>query len=125
MSPIPINRAAGASALREMREQGVKRLRDGFYVVVFPEGTRMRPGETSAHHPGGAFIAKAAGAPVVPVALDSGKCWPRGGFLKRAGVIKVQIGPPIETAGHSPAEITRRARAWMEAHMESGSESEK
>ena len=62
----------------------------------------MRPGETSAHHPGGAFIAKAAGVPVVPVALDSGKCWPRGGFLKRAGVVNVQVGPPIDTAENSP-----------------------
>ena len=114
MSPIPIDRASGASALRRMRDAGLARLRDGFYVVVFPEGTRARPGENPPHHSGGAFIAKAAGVPAVPVTLDSGKCWPRRGFLKRAGVVTVRIGPPIDCAELSPAEITRRARAWME-----------
>lgn len=115
MSPIAIDRSGGAAALRHMRDEGVRRLRDGFYVAVFPEGTRALPGEKPRHHPGGALLAKAAGVPAVPVALDSGKCWPRRGFLKRPGTIQVRIGPPIPTDGElSAAEITRRARQWME-----------
>ena len=113
MSPIPIDRSGGASALRRTRDEGARRLREGFYVVVFPEGTRANPGEHPPHHPGGALLAKAAGVPVVPVALNSGKFWPRRGFLKRAGVVRVRIGPPIATGELSPAEITRRARDWM------------
>ena len=120
MSPIPIDRSAGASALRQMREAGAERLRAGFYVVVFPEGTRARPGEVLPHHSGGAFIAKAAGVPAVPVTLDSGKCWPRRGLRKRAGTITVKVGPPIDSANLSAAEITRRAKAWMEANAPDG-----
>ena len=112
MSPIPIDRDAGTRALRQMRDAAKERLRDGFYVVVFPEGTRAAPGDRPPHHPGGAFIAKSAGVPAVPVVLDSGKCWPRRG-LKRAGVVNIRIGPPISP--ELPAnEITRRAKAWMD-----------
>ena len=122
MSPIPIDRRGGASALREMRDAGVARLRAGFYVVVFPEGTRARPGERPPHHSGGAFIAKAAGVPAVPVTLDSGKFWPKNGFWKSPGVITVKIGEAIDTSDLSPAEITRRAKEWMEENGGGGTD---
>lgn len=113
MSPIAINRAAGHRALRDIGEQGQQRLRDGFYVVVFPEGTRMRPGERRSYHPGGAWLAKQAQVAAVPVAVDSGKCWPKNAFCKRAGLITVRIGAPIDCA-LPLKEINEQARRWIE-----------
>ncbi|MBE8158415.1 MAG: 1-acyl-sn-glycerol-3-phosphate acyltransferase [Betaproteobacteria bacterium] len=114
MSPIAINRADGRRALRALGELGGRRLREGFYVLVFPEGTRMRPGETADYHPGGAWLAKHAGVPAVPVFVDSGKCWPKNSFFKRAGLITVRIGPPVDSA-LPVKEINARVRAWIES----------
>ena len=82
MSPIAIDRQRGLSALREVARQGRERLAQGFWVVVFPEGTRVAPGRRRKYQLGGAFLACHAGAPVVPVAHNAGRCWPRNSFLK-------------------------------------------
>jgi 1-acyl-sn-glycerol-3-phosphate acyltransferase len=114
MSPIAIDRRRGLAALRAMAKKGALRLRQGFWVVVFPEGTRVAPGERRAYQPGGAWLAAAAGAPVVPVAHNAGLLWPRYAFLKRAGTVTVRIGPAIDPAGRDPATINRLAEAWIE-----------
>jgi 1-acyl-sn-glycerol-3-phosphate acyltransferase len=114
MSPIAIDRRRGHSALRFMAKRGRQRLEQGFWVVVFPEGTRVRPGEKRAYQIGGAWLAAASGAPVVPVAHNAGLLWPRYAFLKRPGTITVRIGPPIDPAGRDPATINRLAKAWIE-----------
>jgi 1-acyl-sn-glycerol-3-phosphate acyltransferase len=114
MSPIAIDRRRGHSALRFMAKRGRQRLEQGFWVVVFPEGTRVRPGEKRAYQIGGAWLAAASGAPVVPVAHNAGLLWPRYAFLKRPGTITVRIGPPIDPAGRDPATINRLARTWIE-----------
>jgi len=114
MSPIAIDRRRGHSALRFMAKRGSQRLAQGFWVVVFPEGTRVRPGEKRAYQIGGAWLASASGAPVVPVAHNAGALWPRYAFLKRPGTITVRIGPPIDPAGRDPATINRLAKAWIE-----------
>jgi 1-acyl-sn-glycerol-3-phosphate acyltransferase len=114
MSPIAIDRSRGLAALRAMAKKGALRLRQGFWVVVFPEGTRVAPGERRAYQPGGAWLAAAAGAPVVPVAHNAGLLWPRYAFLKRAGTVTVRIGPAIDPAGRDPATINRLAEAWIE-----------
>src|SRR5207248_7872901 len=98
MSPIAIDRARGARALRTIARRGRERLAQGFWVVVFPEGTRVRPGERRAYQLGGAWLAAAAGAPVVPVAHNAGLFWPRNAFLKRPGTITVRIGPCNDAA---------------------------
>ncbi|MGI9298730.1 MAG: lysophospholipid acyltransferase family protein [Gammaproteobacteria bacterium] len=113
MSPIAINRADGRRALREIGEQGGRRLADGFYVAVFPEGTRMPPESFAEWHIGGAWLAKKAGVPAVPVCVDSGKCWPKNAFFKRAGLITVRIGAPIPP-DLPVKEINARARRWVE-----------
>ena len=113
MSPIAINRADGRRALRDISEQGRQRLADEFYVAVFPEGTRLPPDKSADWHIGGAFLAKHAGVPAVPVCVDSGKCWPRNAFFKRAGLITVRIGPPLPP-DLSAKEINARAREWVE-----------
>lgn len=115
MSPIAINRATAVAALRQIRRQGKQRLAQGFYVMVFPEGTRMPPGRSRRYFPGGAALAKEAGVPVVPIALDSGHCWGRNRFFKQRGLITVRIGEAIPTEDLSPEEINTRAKTWIES----------
>jgi len=114
MSPIAINRSRGMRALRTIARRGRERLAQGFWVVVFPEGTRVAPGVQREYHPGGAWLACAAGAPVVPVAHNAGLLWPRNAFLKRPGTVTVRIGPPIEAANRDPKTVNELARTWIE-----------
>jgi 1-acyl-sn-glycerol-3-phosphate acyltransferase len=114
MSPIAINRSRGMRALRTIARRGRERLAQGFWVVVFPEGTRVAPGSQREYHPGGAWLASASGAPVVPVAHNAGLLWPRNAFLKRPGTVTVRIGPPIEAANRDPQTINELARTWIE-----------
>jgi len=114
MSPIAIDRSRGVSALRAIARRGRERLAQGFWVVVFPEGTRVPPGKARAYHPGGAWLACASGAPVVPVAHNAGLFWPRNAFLKRPGTVTVRIGPPIEPADRDPQTVNELARTWIE-----------
>ena len=117
MSPIAIDRARGMAALRRIARRGKQRLEQGFWVVVFPEGTRVRPGERRHYQTGGAWLAVHAGAPVVPVAHNAGRVWPRNSFLKRPGLITVRIGPPIETAGRKPEAVNAQAEEWIETQQ--------
>ena len=114
MSPIAINRSRGAAALRQIAKTGRERLDQGFWVVVFPEGTRVRPGERRPYQLGGAWLAAAAGAPVVPVAHNAGLVWPRNAFLKRPGTVTVRIGPTIESANRDPKTVNQLAEKWIE-----------
>lgn len=115
--PIAIDRKAGLRALDDVVRQGMERLAGGRYVVVFPEGTRMGPGERGRYNPGGAMLASRAGVPVVPVAHNSGSYWSRRGFLKRPGVIEVRVGPPIDVTDKRAKQVSAEAEAWIEARM--------
>ncbi|MDP2811459.1 MAG: lysophospholipid acyltransferase family protein [Rhodocyclaceae bacterium] len=114
---ISINRAAGKDALTQVEDQGRRRLGEGYSVVVFPEGTRVAPGHKKRYKAGGAWLAAKSGAPVVPVALNSGEFWRKNAFFKRPGRVTVSIGPAIAPAGLAVGEINRRAEAWIEAEM--------
>jgi 1-acyl-sn-glycerol-3-phosphate acyltransferase len=114
MSPIAIDRARGIAALRQLVRRGKERLAQGFWVVVFPEGTRVAPGERRKYQLGGALLAEHSGAPVVPVAHNAGLLWPRNAFVKRPGVITVRIGPVIDSAGRDAASINALAEQWIE-----------
>jgi len=113
---IAIDRGGGGAAVKQMIEQGRRHLTAGEWIVVFPEGTRMAPGQTRRYGVGGAAIAAATGAPVIPVAHNAGHFWPRRGLLKKPGTIRVVIGPPIETRGRDPREINEEAQRFIEAH---------
>ena len=117
MSPIAINRSRGMAALRQMARRGKERLDQGFWVVVFPEGTRVSPGEKREYRQGGAWLAAHAGAPVVPVAHNAGRVWPRNSFLKYPGKVTVRIGPAIESKGEKPETINAKAEAWIESQQ--------
>lgn len=113
---IAIDRGAGGAAVRQMIEQGRGRLADGQWIVVFPEGTRMPPGETRRYGVGGAAVASETGARIVPVAHNAGYFWPRRGLLKKPGTIRVVIGAPITTRGRDAREINEEAQRFIEAH---------
>ena len=114
---IAIDRAAGKDAMSQVVEQGRARLKEGLWVVVFPEGTRVAPGTTRRYKPGGAILAKRAGVPVVPVAHNAGEFWKRNAFIKRPGEIIVSIGPVIPVKGEKAEAVNERAEAWIEAEM--------
>lgn len=117
LSPIAIDRGAGREALKQIVSQGREKLAQGFWVLVFPEGTRVAPGEKGRYGIGGSWLAAETGAPIVPVAHNAGEVWPKNAFIKRPGTITVSIGPVIETAGKSAAELTRAVEAWIETEM--------
>lgn len=118
ISPIAIDRDAGREALKDIEDQGNDRLAKGFWVLIFPEGTRVKPGETGKYNIGGAWLAAKTGVPVIPVAHNAGRLWPKNAFLKRAGLISVVIGPPIVTAGKKASVINAEVEAWIEAAMQ-------
>ena len=113
---IAIDRGAGAAAVRHLIEQGRQRLASGKWIVVFPEGTRMPPGQTRRYGVGGAAIAVETGTPVIPVAHNAGYFWPRRGLLKRRGCIRVVIGAPIPTQGRDAREVNEEAQRFIEAN---------
>ena len=105
--PVPVDRSAGASALRSMLRRAHEEMDKGRSVVIFPEGTRVPPGETRPFHPGVAALYRDLGTPLVPVILDSGHYWPRRSFLKRPGTITITFLPPIPP-GLSRREVMTR-----------------
>ncbi len=111
--PIAIDRNAGRKAIDQIVDQGRDRLATGRWVVVFPEGTRMAVGQTKRHGIGGAVLAARTGHPVVPVAHNAGSYWPRRGFIKRPGTIRIVIGPAIDSHGKTPEEIRQLAETWI------------
>jgi len=117
MHAIAIDRRSGHSAVSQVVEQGLRRLEEGDWVIIFPEGTRMPPGQTRKYGVSGALLAAQAGRFVVPVAHDSGFYWPRRGLRKRPGTIQVAIGPPIAATGRDPRDVNADAQRWIEAKI--------
>jgi 1-acyl-sn-glycerol-3-phosphate acyltransferase len=116
-NPIAIDRSAGSGAVSQVIEQGKQRLQAGSWVMIFPEGTRMPPGETRRYGVSGALLAQAAGRLLVPIAHDSGDFWPRRGLLKRAGTVRFCIGKPVDPAGRDPREVNEEIQRWIEGKV--------
>lgn len=114
---ISIDRRAGSGALRQVVSQGRERLKAGYWVVIFPEGTRIAPGQTRRFKTGGAHLAVKAGALAVPVAHNAGEFWARNAFVKQPGTITVSIGPAIDPVGKTAEQVTALAEQWIEAEM--------
>ncbi len=119
MNPIAIDRRNGPRALKKMLEQGKSRVRDGWYIVIFPEGTRVAPDETGAYQIGGAWLARKLNVPIVPIAHNAGKVWPKNAFLKKPGMISVVVGPPIPTTSEDPNQLIDEVKDWIEATTKS------
>ena len=117
MKMISIDRGSVREALEQVVKQGKERLGQGFYVIIFPEGTRVAPGQTARYKPGGGYLAARAGCKVVPVAHNAGELWPRQAFLKTPGTVTISIGPAFDATGMRESEINRRVEQWIEAEM--------
>lgn len=115
LDPIAINRKAGRKALNQVINQGKQRLNAGRWVITFPEGTRLKPGENKPFGIGGAMLAAKTGIPVVPVTHNAGEFWPKRGFIKHPGTVTISIGPVIQTEGRKASDINNDAETWMNA----------
>ncbi len=114
---IHIDRSQRTQAFNKVVEQGKLLLAQGIWIIMFPEGTRIARGHKGVYKTGGTRLAIETGAPVIPVAVSSAKCWPRKAFIKMPGVVDVSIGKPIPSAGRKPDELMREVEAWIEAEM--------
>ena len=116
-SPIAIDRSSKKAALKQIVSQGKDRLKKGFWIVVFPEGTRIAPGKKGRYGIGGAWLATHTGAPVVPVAHNAGRFWGKNALIKLPGTITVSIGAPIDPTGMEPGDLNARVESWIEAEV--------
>ena len=114
---IMIDRKSGRSAITQMVEQARDRIARGRWVIIFPEGTRQAVGAAPNYRVGGAVVASRTGTDILPVATNSGECWPRHSFVKHAGTISVSVLPPIPAAGREPAELIAETQARIETRM--------
>ena len=114
MQPIAIDRTSGMRALKQIVNEGRKRLERGLWVVIFPEGTRTPPGVRRKYQVGGGLLAQKSGYPVVPVAHNAGNFWPKSSLDKWPGTIRMVIGPVIRPQGKSAEQITREVEEWIE-----------
>jgi 1-acyl-sn-glycerol-3-phosphate acyltransferase len=110
---IPVERSAGAKALRALVKEGRKSVATGRPVIIYPEGTRVPVGATPPLKSGFAALYRALGLPVIPVAVDSGRLW-GSGLVHRSGVVTFKVGEPIP-AGLSRDEIEARVHAAINA----------
>ncbi|MEO6566850.1 MAG: lysophospholipid acyltransferase family protein [Casimicrobiaceae bacterium] len=116
-SPITIDRKAGTDAMQQMVEQGRERFKQGFWICVYPEGTRIRVGTRAKYKTGGARLAVLLDVPIIPVAHNAGYLWPKGIFGKRPGTITMTIGAPIMAAGRDPTTLMQAVEAWIETEV--------
>ncbi len=114
---IHINRESRTEAMKHVIEQGCRLLGQGTWVIMFPEGTRMPRGKKGTYQTAGTRLAVQSGAPVVPIAVATARCWPKDGFVKHAGVATVSIGPAIASQGRDPKALMREAETWIEAEL--------
>jgi len=117
LDPIMIDRQSGKRALDQVIEQGSKRLGQGRCVVIFPEGTRVEAGTRRKYGQGGPILAARTGYPVVPVAHNAGSFWGRRSAIIKPGVVRISIGPVIESKDKSAEEIRVATEKWVEDRM--------
>ena len=117
MQPIAINRDSTIKSFRQIADQGCERLQKGYWVIIFPEGTRVAPNKKKKYLPGGGMLAEKSGAQVVPVAHNAGRLWPRNSMIKKPGLITIKIGPVIESENKSAKEITDEVENWIEKEI--------
>jgi len=117
MDMIHINRGRAADAFEDIVRQGKRVLAHGKWVILFPEGTRTPVGGQGRYKSGGARLAIRTGAPVIPIAVNSGECWPRNAFIKQPGLITISVGNPIPVEGKTPDQLNDQVETWIESEM--------
>lgn len=114
MQPIAIDRGSAIKSFRQIVKQGCDRLAEGLWIVIFPEGTRVAPGQRQKYLPGGGMLAEKSGALIIPVAHNAGYFWPKNSITKKSGTIQMVIGPAIDPAGKTANVITGEVEKWIE-----------
>lgn len=114
---IHIDRSKGSDSLAQVIAQGRRKLAEGCWIILFPEGTRTRVGAAPRYKIGGARLAVATGTPVVPIAVNSGEFWPKGLRAIRPGTVTLSIGAPIPSEGKTAEALNAEVREWIEAEM--------
>ncbi len=114
---IHIDRSQGRDAFESVVQQGQRKLDEGRWIIMFPEGTRIPRGRQGKYKSGGSRLAIRTAAPVIPMAVNSAACWPKRPWIKRPGLITVSIGPPIDSDGLSPDQLNTEVERWIEAEM--------
>lgn len=113
LNPIWIDRTKKTNALKQVIEQGKQRLIQGVSVLVFPEGTRVPPGQRKTFSKGGALLATSTKAPVIAVAHNSGECWSNSDWVKKPGIIKVVISPVFNTETLTTKDLHYQVESWI------------
>jgi len=114
---IPIDRKQGKNSFAQVVRIGKRRLADGQWIIMFPEGTRIPVGQRGKYKGGGTRLAVETNTVVVPIAQNSGECWPKNSFIKKPGLVTVSIGKPISPAGLTANELMQRVENWIESEM--------
>ncbi len=112
--PIPIDRSAGRKAMKDLIEIGSRKLKNGFWVVMYPEGTRVPPGERGVYKSGGIILAQRAGVDIIPVALNTGLFWKKGKGLQNTGVVDIVVGKKIVTKDRKTREVLEEVENSIE-----------
>ena len=114
MQPIAIDRSSAVKSFKQIADQGYQRLKKGYWVIIFPEGTRVAPNKKKKYLPGGGMLAEKSGSKIVPVAHNAGRLWPRNSMIKKPGLITIKIGQVIESKNKSSKQITDEVETWIE-----------
>lgn len=114
---IGIDRQLGMRAFRQVIQEGKKSLSSGKWIAMFPEGTRMPVGEQGEYKGGGTRLASSSKSVIIPVALNSGECWPKNSFIKTPGTITVSIGPAIYPDKQPHDALMAEVENWIETEM--------
>lgn len=112
-NPIAIDRSKPREAGRSLLLQGINRIENGYFVIIFPEGKRYPIGELGKFSRSGAKLAIAANVPIIPIAHNAGRGWTPQRFIKTPGVVQIHIGSPVESVGRSDKELNDELREWV------------
>lgn len=121
-SPIAIDRSSGKKALLQMHKQGVDRIKKGFFIIIFPEGTRVKVNDNKKYHIGGAWLAKNLRSNILPISHNAGFFWGRNSFLKYPGKITIKIGKPFNIKNMGIEEINQEIKQWIDENVKKISE---
>ena len=115
LHPIAINRGKPKEAIVQTLEEGSERLKRGLYVLLFPEGTRVKAGRVGKYARSGFELAKRNNVKILPLCHNSGDCWPAHKFIKKPGTINLYIGEPffVEDSKESAEEVQQ----WVERNL--------
>lgn len=117
LRPIAIDRSNPIQALKDIKNKGIQRIKEGNNLLIFPEGTRVPLGTVGNYARSGADIAVSAGVPIIAVAHNAAECWPHKHFIKYPGTITVVISDPIETTNKDRKQLTEEVKHWIEGEI--------